>query len=92
MIVHLRIFGALERYFCSPRLEVELPTGATFRDLLNLVDARWGQQLPSQFWDAETKRFRGSVSVMTANTDVYDDNMFLSDQQELLFLPVLAGG
>lgn len=92
MIVHLRIFGALERYFGDSRIQVELPTGAKLRDLWDLIDTRWGENLPPQFWDAEAKRFRGSVSVMTRETDVYDDDMPLSDQQEILLLVVLAGG
>ena len=92
MIVHLRIFGPLERYFGDSRIEVELPAGAKLRDLWKWVDTHWGDKLPPQFWDAETKRFRRRVSVMTHNTDVYDDDLPLSDQQEILLLVVLAGG
>ena len=92
MIVHLRIFGALERYFGGSRVQVELPAGAKMRDLWELIDITWGEKLPTRFWDAEAERFRGPVSVMTHNTDVYDDDLPLSDQQEIFILMVLAGG
>ena len=92
MIVHLRIFGPLERYFGDSRIEVELPAGATLRDLWELIDARWSEKLPPRFWDAEAKRFRRRASVMTQNTDVYDDDLPLSDHQEILLLVTLAGG
>jgi molybdopterin converting factor small subunit len=92
MIVHLRIFGPLERYFGRSRIEVELPAGAKLRDLWKWVDTHWGEKFPPQFWDAEAKRFRRRVSVMTQNTDVYDDDLPLSDQQEIFLLVVLAGG
>ena len=92
MIVHLRIFGALERYFGCPRIEVELPDGAKLRDLWEWIDTHWGEKLPPQFLDAEAKRFRRRVLIMTHNTDVYDDDLPLSDQQEILLLMTLAGG
>lgn len=92
MIVHLRIFGPLERYFGRSRIEVALPAGAKLRDLWEWVDTHWGEKLPPRFWDAEAKRFRRRVSVMTHNTDVYDDDLPLSDQQEIFLLVVLAGG
>jgi molybdopterin converting factor small subunit len=92
MIVRLRFFGPLERYFGRPRIEVELPAGAKLRDLWEWIDTHWGEKLPPQFWDAEAKRFRRRVLVMTHNTDVYDDDLPLSDQQEIFLLMALAGG
>jgi molybdopterin converting factor small subunit len=92
MIVRLRVFGVLEHYLGGARLEVELPPGASLRDLLDLIDARWGAELPGQLWDREARRFRGPVLVMTCNADVHDYDMVLSDQQEISLLVPLAGG
>ncbi len=92
MMLRLRIFGSLEKYFGSACLEIELPDGAKLRDLLDYVDAHWGDKLPPQFWDAEAKRFRGPVLIMTQDADVYDDALPLSDQQEILLLMILGGG
>jgi len=92
MIIRLRVFGALKEHFGAPRLEVDLPAGATLRDLLDLIDARWGEKLPTQFWDAGAKRFRGPVLMMTNNRDVDNYDMPLSDQQEIWLLVPMAGG
>jgi molybdopterin converting factor small subunit len=92
MVVRLRLFGVLETYFGGSRLEVELPTGATLRDLLVLIDARWGRELPSQFWNADEKRFQRSVLIMSQGADLYDYDIPLSDQQELMFLIPASGG
>ncbi len=92
MIVHLRVFGALERYLGGSRFEIELPSGTTVRELLELVHQRWGDALPPQFWDAEAKRFQGPVLMMTRNADIKDVDVRLSDQQEIWLLVPLAGG
>ncbi len=92
IVVRLRVFGALKQYLGGDRFEVELPTGATLRDLLDSVDARWGDELPPQFWDAEAKRFPGPILVMTNNVDIHDDQMPLSDHQEIFIIEHVAGG
>jgi molybdopterin converting factor small subunit len=92
MVVRLRFFGALKQYLGGDRFQVELPTGATLRDLLDLIDARWGDKLPPQFWDAEAKRFPGPILVMTNDVDVHDDKMPLSDHQEIFIIEHVAGG
>jgi molybdopterin converting factor small subunit len=92
MLIRLRIFGALERYLGGDRHEVELRQGATVRDLMDLIDERWGDELPSQFWDPERKRFQGPVLIMSEGVDVLDQELPLADQQQLMILVPLSGG
>ena len=92
MVVRLRVFGALKQYLGGDRFQVELPTGATLRDLLDLIGARWGDELPPQFWDAEAKLFPGPILIMINNFDIHDDNMPLSDHQEIFIIEQVAGG
>jgi molybdopterin converting factor small subunit len=92
MTIRLRVFGALETYLGGARLAVKLPAGASLRNLLDLIDAQWGDKLPPQFWNAETKRFRGPVLIMSQGIDMYDEDTPLSDQQEIMLLVPLAGG
>lgn len=92
MLIRLRVFGALERYLGGDHHEVELPQGATVRDLMDLIDERWGDELPSQFWDPEMKRFKGPVLIMSEGVDVLDQDMPLADQQQLMLLVSLSGG
>lgn len=92
MLIRLRIFGALERYLDGNRHEVELPEGATMRDLMVLIDKRWGDQLPSRFWDPKRKRFQGPVLIMSEGIDVLDPDLPLQDQQQIMLLVPLSGG
>jgi molybdopterin converting factor small subunit len=92
IVVRLRFFGALQQYVGGARFEVELPTGARLRDLLDLIDVRWGGKFPPEFWDAEARRFPGPILIMTNDVDVEDENMALSDQQEIFVVEHVAGG
>jgi molybdopterin converting factor small subunit len=92
MLVRLRVFGSLSRYLGGTRQEVELSTGATLRDLLNLVDAQWGRELPSRFWSEQNKRFQGPVLIMSEGVDLYDEDTPLWDQQEIMLLVPLSAG
>ena len=92
MIVCLRVFGSLAHYLGGARIKVELPGGATLRDLMNLIDSRWGARIPAQLWDSEAKRFRGPVTVMLGGNDVQDEGTPLSEQDEVFVLLPLAGG
>ena len=92
MIVRLRVFGALERHLGGARLEVELPAGAAYRDLLDAIGERWGAELAPRLWDAEARRFRGGVVAMSGGRDLQDEGAPLSDGQEITLLLPLAGG
>jgi molybdopterin converting factor small subunit len=59
---------------------------------MNLIDSRWGTQMPAQLWDSEAKRFRGPVTVMMGGNDVHDEGTPLSEQDEVFVLLPLAGG
>jgi hypothetical protein len=92
MLVQLRVLGSLERYLGGARRELDLPEGATLRDLLDQVDTRWGSALPARFWDEDAKRFQGPVLIMSGGTDLYDEGAVLSDGQEIMFLVPLSAG
>ena len=92
MLVRLRVLGSLERYLGGARHEVDLPAGATLRDLLDHVDVRWGNELPTRFWDEGAKRFQGPVLIMSQGTDLYDEGTALADGQEVMLLVPLSAG
>jgi molybdopterin converting factor small subunit len=92
MMIRLRVFGALERYLGGAQFEIELPAGARLRDLYDLIHERWGRSLPADFWDANTKRFRGPVVTMVQRKDASDEEMVLAEGQEVWFVVVLGGG
>lgn len=92
MLIKLRIFGVLETYLGGDRQEIELPSGAKVRDLLDLIDRHWGHQLPPQLWNTERKRFQGAVLLMSEGVELLDEELPLSDGQQLILLVPLSGG
>jgi molybdopterin converting factor small subunit len=92
MLVRLRVLGSLERYLAGARHEIDLSEGATLRDLLDQVDARWGNELPARLWDEDARRFQGPVLIMSQGTDLYDEGTVLSEGQEVMLLVPLSAG
>jgi molybdopterin converting factor small subunit len=92
MLIRVRTFGSLAQYLGSGRIEIELPPGASLKDLWQAIGAGWGEQLPAEFWDPDTRRFQRAVVIMTRQAEVNDDNLALADGQEvLLVVPVIGG-
>lgn len=92
MLIKLRIFGVLETYLGGDRQEIELPSGAQVRDLLDLIDRHCGHQLPPQLWNTKRKRFQGTVLLMSEGVEILDEELPLSDGQQLILLMPLSGG
>ena len=92
MIISLRALGILEQYLGAGRARVPLSANARFMDLWRAIDVRWGKELPAWLWDAEAKRFQRQVVVMTNGTEVANDDLSLSDQQEVILLVPPLGG
>jgi len=91
MVICVRAFGPLARHF-GGRVEIQLPPGATLKDVWQTISDGWGEQLPSEFWDGQAKRFRRAVLVMTHQAEVEDDTLALRDGQEILLVVPVIGG
>jgi hypothetical protein len=93
MNVILRPFGTLQRYFGESRIEIHCASGTTFFELCDVIEARWGSQLPPSLWDAASRRFVAQVIVMIGGKGLTaHENPILSEGQEILFLLPFAGG
>jgi molybdopterin converting factor small subunit len=92
MLIRVRTFGPLAQYLGSGRIEIELPPGASLKDLWQAIGDAWGKQLPPEFWDGQAKRFRRAVVVMTHQAEVEDDTLALRDGQEILLVVPVIGG
>lgn len=92
MRVTVRVFGSLQNALGGRRLAVELPPGATLRDLLETLAAGPLVGQGGALWDACVGRFRLPVIVMSGQRDIDDYSLPLHEGQEILLVAPIAGG
>jgi len=92
MIVVLRVFGGVDKYFGGSKVSIELPEGASFRDLLDSIGLMWGKALPPHVWDLQENQFKLNVLFSDGQNDFTDDRIMLSNMQEIFLTLPMAGG
>ena len=92
MKVYLKSIGDLRDYLGRDPLEIELPAGAVFEELLVLIGERWGKVLPPFIWDSDKQQFRGAVFFVIDKHVVQDMATPLQDGQEIALMRALSGG
>ena len=92
MKIHLKAVGDLREYFGRAPQEIELPDGASFKELMTVIGARWGSQLPTHVWDAKKGQFGGAVYLVKEGHAVLDLGTALEDDSEIVVLRAISGG
>lgn len=93
MLVRVSFLGILRDLMGTARVDLELPEQATFRDLLNALGPEVEDRLPSWAWDSERGGFSDRMMVSRGgSTGMPDTESPLSDGEEILVFPPLAGG
>ncbi|NLV72001.1 MAG: MoaD/ThiS family protein [Actinobacteria bacterium] len=93
MRVTMSFVGLLRERIGERSLVVELPDGATYRELLNAVGPRMEEKLPDWAWDATRRSFSRRVTVSrNLETDLRDETTCLADGDEVLVFLLMAGG
>jgi molybdopterin converting factor small subunit len=93
MRVKVSFLGILRDKVGGPSLEVELADGATFRDLLEGLAPMVEDKLGDWAWDREARRFVPRIMVSRSKVvGGYDDGTVLTDGEEIMVFPPLAGG
>ena len=82
----------LREYFGREPVELQLPEDATLHSLLQVIDQRWGPQLPAYMWDSDQCAFRGPILLLVDKKVVLDHSTALCDGQEVTVMHALAGG
>jgi len=91
--VTISFIGPLRDQVGKPALEVELPDGATYRDLLDEVAPLMQSKLADWAWDTATRSFSRRLMVSrNVYADLRDDTTPLSDDDEIVVFLPLAGG
>ncbi len=93
MRVTLSFLGPLRDQLGEPSLVVELPEGASYRDLLDSIAGTMQTRLAGWVWDSEKRSFRRQIMVSrNASAELRDETAILADGDELLVFPPLSGG
>ncbi len=92
MRVSVSFLGVLKDQAGMADLSVELPDGATYRDLVSQIDALLGHSLAAWAWNREEKSFTPFVLVMKNLVDIEDESTPLADGDEILIVAPAAGG
>ena len=92
MKISVHFLGILSDYFKTPKCQLELPSGATQKDLLRALGDRFGRQLPGRLWNHAQDRFVVGVHIAGKNGDLDQPDMPLCDEDEINILLPIAGG
>jgi molybdopterin converting factor small subunit len=93
MRVTVSFMGPFRDQLGSASMEVELPEGASYRDLLDRIGDTMQAGLPAWAWDPTKRSFARQVMVSrNLSADLRDEATGLSDGDELIVVTPLAGG
>ncbi len=91
--VTVSFLGTLRDQVGAQSLVVELPTTATYRDLLDGIAPTMRAKLPAWAWDDERQSFPKQMMVSrNLSVDLRDEQTSLADGDEIIVVPPLAGG
>jgi len=92
MEITVHFLGILGDYFKTPKVQLELPSGATQRDLLKALGDRFGAKLPKRLWNHAEDRFVVGVHIAGKNGDLDEPDIQLCENDEINILLPIAGG
>ena len=93
MRVTVSFLGPFRDQIGLQSMEVELPDGASYRDLLDHIADTMEAKLASWAWDPATRSFTQRVMVSrNLSLDLRDEATSLADGDEVIVVPPLAGG
>jgi len=91
--VSVNLLGPLKDQVGESSLQVELPEGATYRDLLDEIGPLMEAKLADWAWDAKKRSFTRRMMVSrNATADLRDESTCLADGDEIFLVLPLAGG
>ncbi len=93
MRVTLSFLGPFRDQLGTTSMEVELPEGASYRDLLDRIGDAMQARLAAWAWDSTKRSFARQVMVSrNLSEDLRDETTRLVDRDEILVVLPLAGG
>jgi molybdopterin converting factor small subunit len=93
MRVSVSFLGILRDKIGQKTIEVDLPDGSDFEDLMAAIAPRMQEKVGTWAWDGKNQRFAGRIVVSRQKAvKGADPSAPLVDGEEILVFPPLAGG
>lgn len=84
--------GTLSKYAGVESVALELPDGACYGDLLDVLGSRYCGGFPDKCWNRQKNEFVKPVSAIGSNGDIESRDTPLSDGEEIHVLIPVSGG
>lgn len=84
--------GILSEWLGTKEVCLELPRGASLRDLMLHLRHIFSHRMPQQLWDPEKDAFVAQVLATSGGEPLRDLEATLEEAQEIRFFLLLAGG
>ena len=95
MKVRVRTILGLTQVLGKKEIDFDLPEGSTVRDLLTRMVERWGNELSPHLFELQSDHLLPYLRIMVNGQTIQFLNgmeTVLKDDDELLFIPLAAGG
>lgn len=94
VVVHVKLLGFLKRWCNQPWLDVEIPAGATVRDLLDLLADRLGPEFRQAILDRNGD-LHGGVELVLDGREISPrriSTIQVNAESNLVIIPMIVGG
>lgn len=94
VVVHVKLLGFLKRWCNQPWLDVEIPAGATVRDLLDLLADRLGPEFRQAILDRNGD-LHGGVELVLDGREISPrriSTIQMNAESNLVIIPMIVGG
>ena len=92
MKITARFQGVLADWMGTPSADIELPSPAALKDLMNQIAQHYQTRTPTQLWDSNNKTFDKHVRAFFRGTPLGGLEAPLNDGDEITFIIMAAGG
>jgi molybdopterin converting factor small subunit len=92
MNVTVIFLGILKDKAGLEKLDVDLPNGATFGDLMREIGSRFGDKFPETAWDREANAFKPPIMTVGDGRDLESPDTPLMQGEKIKIVAPLAGG
>ena len=92
MKIYTHFHGILADWVGTSSASFDLPADSTLADLMAEIGLRYQHNMPEPLWDRERNSFHRQVRAQGKNSAFINPNLPLSDEAEISFMMMLAGG
>jgi molybdopterin converting factor small subunit len=90
--IHVSFFSILSDWVGVPEVELDLPDGATYRDLLAVIGRRYRATMPGALWDDRSGGFARPVTAFRNGRLLRDRQTRLVHGDRVRFMAAMGGG